>query len=136
VLAPGSVQKPCSQGVVELPPGVGQRRGTHPQALGAQDADGDAEQEQQLEGAAVALGVGVDPGGVGGGRGVSAGELAVGGEQQAVAAVGEVGEGVEALEQRRGVGRPCGCRRHGDPWRLAAGCRSLAARHRLVDVLA
>jgi pentapeptide repeat protein len=98
VLAPGAIQPPCSEGVVELPPRLVQRRGAYPQAVGAQDADRDAKQEQQLGLPAGALWVDAD--GVGGGCGVGVGELAVGDEQQPVAAVGEVGERVEAGEQR------------------------------------
>jgi len=76
VLAPGSEDKPCSEGVVEVSPGLVQGRGADPQAVGAQHAEGDAEQEQQLGLAAGA--VGLDPDGVGGCGGVGAGELAVG----------------------------------------------------------
>jgi hypothetical protein len=103
VLAPANEDKARPEGVVELPPGVVEWCGADTQPVGAQDPDRDAEQEQQFGLAAGA--VGVDPDGVGGGgRGVDAGELAVGGEQQPVGAVGEVGEGVEAAKQGRGFG--------------------------------
>jgi hypothetical protein len=102
-------------------------RGADSQPVGAQDPDGDAEQEQQLEGAAAAFGVGLEPDRVSGCRGIGAGELAVGAEPQSVAAVGEVRERVEALEQRRGGGRLCGCRHTGflGGWRLAAAASQL-----------
>jgi len=52
--------------------------------------------------------VGFDPDGVGDRRAVGAGELTVRGEQQPLAAVDEVGEGVEAREQGRRRGHRCG----------------------------
>lgn len=69
----GSKQRPRANGVVELPLGVVQRRGTDAQAVGLQDADCDAEQERRLGFAAA---VGVDADGVGD-RGVGAGELPI-----------------------------------------------------------
>ena len=91
MLAPGREQEPGPQGVVELPPGVVQRRGADAQPVGAQDPDGDAEQEEQFDRAVG--GARFDAGGAGGGRGVVAGELAVG----ATVASGVSGTGLQVL---------------------------------------
>jgi hypothetical protein len=102
VLAPGCEDEAGAQGVVELPPGVVQRRSPHAEPVDAQDPDRDPEQEQQLNPAAAA---GLDPDGVGDRGGVAAGELPVGGEEQPVPVVGEVGERVEASQEERLGGR-------------------------------